>query len=81
VVSDPSFPDPIFNSGKHFLEESTRHLPDLLRWLLDSSEGREKMSEVATAGHSRAISSTARASVLVPMLEALGRLTHAEAGI
>ena len=81
VVSDPSFPEPIFNSGQHFLEESTRHLPDLLRWLLDSSDGRERMREVAAAGHSRAISSTARASVLVPMLEALGGLMHAEAGI
>jgi glycosyltransferase involved in cell wall biosynthesis len=71
VVSDPCFPDPFFISGTHFLEEATRHLPELLHWLLGTPDGRSKMNEIAAAGHRRAISHEARAAMLAPMLTAL----------
>jgi hypothetical protein len=71
VVSDPSFADPVFASGEHFLEEATRHLPELLRWLLGTREGQTKMSEIAAAGYQRAASPAARAAMLLPMLRAL----------
>jgi hypothetical protein len=71
VVSDPCFPDPTFASGVHFLEESTRHLPELLRWLLGAPDGQRKMNEVAASGYRRAASDQARAAMLVPMLTAL----------
>ena len=79
VVSDPSFSDPVFVSGTHFLEESARHLPDLLHWLLDTPDGRVKMEEIAAAGHRQATSSAARAAMLAPMLTELDELSNQEA--
>jgi hypothetical protein len=74
VISDPSLPDPVFTSDSHFLEENTRHLPDLLHWLLGTPEGQSRMAEVAAAGYERARSPAARAAMLVPMLNSLGDL-------
>jgi hypothetical protein len=71
VVSDPCFPDPVFVSGAHYLEEATRHLPELLVWLLGTQDGQSKMNETAAAGYQRAASSAARAAMLTPMLTAL----------
>jgi hypothetical protein len=71
VVSDPCFADPVFVSGEHYLDEATRHLPELLDWLLGASDGQSKMSEIAAAGYRRAISPMARAAMLAPMLTAL----------
>ena len=71
VVSDPSFPDPVFIPGIHFLEEPTRHLAELIDWLLGTQDGRAMMTNVAAAGHRRARSMAARAVALKPMLTAL----------
>jgi hypothetical protein len=65
VVSDPCFSDPFFVSGTHFLEEATRHLPELLHSLLGTPDGQSKMNEIARAGHCRAISHEARSAMLV----------------
>ena len=74
VVSDPSLPDPVFGPNEHFLEENVRHLPELLRWLLDTNAGRIRMDKVADAGHRRARSSGAQTAMLLPMLNALNAL-------
>ena len=71
MVSDPSLPDPVFSAGRYFLEENSRHLPELIRWLLGTVEGRAKMDEVAAAGYDHARSPAARAAMLVPMLNSL----------
>jgi hypothetical protein len=71
VVSDPSLAGPVFKSGEHFLEDNLRHLPELLKWLLGTSAGQAKMSDIARAGHKRALSTGARAAMLIPMLNAL----------
>jgi hypothetical protein len=70
VVSDPGLPGPVFAPGSHYIEEAVRHLPDLLRWLLGTIEGRVKMNEVAAAGHSQAAGAAATA-MLLPMLHSL----------
>jgi hypothetical protein len=81
VVSDPCFPDPFFISGTHFLEEATRHLPELLHWLLGTPDGQSKMNEIAAAGHCRAISHEARTAMLAPMLTALHEVAGGAARI
>jgi hypothetical protein len=70
VVSDPSLPNPLFTPGEHLLEESPRHMAELLDWLLGNAEGLQKMEAIAKAGFKRATDSAARAALLVPMLEA-----------
>jgi SAM-dependent methyltransferase len=80
VVSDPCFPDPFFVSGVHFLEEATRHLREMLDWLLGTPEGQLKMNEIAAAGHRRAVSPEARAATLAPMLTALRGVAGGAAG-
>jgi hypothetical protein len=42
VVTEPCLPHPVFKPGIHFLEESTRHIPDLIEWLLKSKDGEAK---------------------------------------
>ena len=32
VVSDPGLPNPIFEPGVHYFEESLRNIGELLRW-------------------------------------------------
>ncbi len=71
VVSDPSLPNPIFKPNNHFLEENIRHLPELLHWLLGTSDGRMKIEHIAEAGQSRARSRAARTAMLLPMLSSL----------
>jgi hypothetical protein len=39
VVSDPCLPQDDFVPGEHYLEESRRQIPNLLRWLLESEAG------------------------------------------
>jgi hypothetical protein len=77
VVSDPGLSDPLFDSGRHFLEENVRHIPDLLRWLLGTPDGQAKMNQVGAAAHDRARSSAARAGMLLPMLKALNEISNA----
>jgi len=39
VVSEHCFPHPLFKENVHFLVESPRHMPNLLEWLIKSSDG------------------------------------------
>jgi hypothetical protein len=71
VVSDPSLPNPCFRVGEHFFEENVRHVPELLRWLLDTSEGNAKMQEASIAAYNQARSTTTRATTLLQLLSSL----------
>ena len=51
VVSEPCLPNPHFKPGVHYLEESARQIPNLLAWLLRSTEGQQKAEEVRTAAN------------------------------
>ncbi|GAB0119439.1 methyltransferase domain-containing protein [Acidisoma sp. 7E03] len=46
VVSDPCLPHPDFIAGTHYFQEQTRHIPDLLEWLLRSEDGRRAAERV-----------------------------------
>ena len=46
VVTEPCLPHPLFKPDRHFFEESGRHIPDLLEWLLHTDDGRARAEEV-----------------------------------
>lgn len=46
VVTEPCLPHPLFKPDQHFFEESGRHIPDLLEWLLHTDDGRARAEEV-----------------------------------
>ena len=48
VASEPCLPHPLFKPGIHFFEETGRHMPDLLDWLLKSEDGRRQAEKVRT---------------------------------
>ncbi|RFP00858.1 hypothetical protein BGC31_14125 [Komagataeibacter xylinus] len=49
VVSEPCLPHPVFRPNVHFLEESGRHIPNLIEWLLNTPDGQAKAEEVRLA--------------------------------
>ena len=46
VVSDPCLPHPSFVANEHYLQESARHIPDLLEWLLTTDDGAREVERV-----------------------------------
>jgi hypothetical protein len=46
VVSEPCLSHPLFRPGTHYFEETGRHIPNLLDWLLRSPEGRAEADRV-----------------------------------
>lgn len=74
VVTDPGLPTPVFESGVHYLEESPRHLPELIRWLLLTDDGRDKMTAVAQAGFEQAQTLGSMRAALTPVLVGFERL-------
>ena len=46
VVSDPCLPHPSFIANEHYLQESARHIPDLLEWLLTTEDGEREAERV-----------------------------------
>jgi hypothetical protein len=48
VVSEPCLPHPLFKRGIHFFEETGRHMPDLLDWLLKTADGQAQAEKVRT---------------------------------
>ena len=46
VVSDPCLPHPSFVANEHYLQESARHIPDLLEWLLTTEDGEREAERV-----------------------------------
>jgi hypothetical protein len=70
VVSDPGLSAPIFTRGVHYLEENLRHIGELVRWLLESEEGRDKLDRTRMAAYERASSAGSMHVALAPVLEA-----------
>jgi hypothetical protein len=50
VVSEPCDPHPIFKPGIHYLEESGRHLLNLIEWLLNTPDGAARAREIQQNG-------------------------------
>lgn len=46
VVSDPCLPHPSFIANEHYLQESTRRIPDLLEWLLTTEDGNREAERI-----------------------------------
>ncbi len=46
VVSDPCLPHPSFIANEHYLQESTRRIPDLLEWLLKTEDGNREAERI-----------------------------------
>jgi hypothetical protein len=70
VVSDPGLFNPIFDTDVHYLEASLRHIGELLGWLLETEEGREKLDQTRRAGYQRARSAGSMRVALAPVIEA-----------
>ena len=74
VVSDPGLPHPIYQPGVHFQQESTRHLGELIRWLLDTRDGRETLEATRKAGLAQARQLGSMHVALAPVLDAFQQL-------
>ena len=70
VVSDPGLSSPIFGAGVHYLEENLRHIGELMRWLLETEEGRDKLDRTRIAAYERARSVGSMHVALMPVLDA-----------
>jgi hypothetical protein len=78
VVTDPGLSAPIFTSGVHYLEENLRHLGELVRWLLETEEGRDTLDRTRMAGFRRASSVGSMNVALAPVLESFAALLQIE---
>jgi hypothetical protein len=74
VVSDPGLSNPLFEPNVHYFEENLRNIGELLRWLLESAEGRDKLDRTRRAGYERARTLGSMRVVLAPVLEAFAGL-------
>jgi hypothetical protein len=74
VVSEPGMPNPIYQSGVHFLEENIDHIGELIAWLLGTIEGRERLDRVRMAGYERACSLGSMRVTLSPVLRSFKQL-------
>jgi hypothetical protein len=70
VVSDPGLSSPIFEAGVHYLEENLRHIGELMRWLLEAPEGRDKLDRTRIAAFERARTVGSMHVALAPVLDA-----------
>jgi len=46
VVSEPCLPHPVFKPGVHYLEESGRHILNLMQWLLHDEDGQRHAQKI-----------------------------------
>ena len=74
VVSDPCLPHPIYQPGVHFQQESTRHLGELIRWLLDTKDGQETLETTRKSGSAQARQLGSMQVALAPVLDAFQQL-------
>jgi hypothetical protein len=74
VVSDPSLPNPVFEPRVHYLEENIRQIGELIRWLLETGEGRQKLDATRMAGYKQACSLGSMRVALAPVLAGFARL-------
>ena len=69
VVSDPGLPAALFTPGVHYLEENLRHIGELVRWLLETVEGRDRLDRTRRAGYERACTVGSMRVALAPVLQ------------
>jgi hypothetical protein len=50
VVSEPCDPHPLFKPGIHYLEESGRHILNVIEWLLHTPDGQARAAEIQKNG-------------------------------
>jgi hypothetical protein len=74
VVSDPNLPNPIYQPGVHFQEDSLRHLGELIRWLLSTPDGRASLDTTRRAGFAQARGLGSMPVALTPVLGAFKNL-------
>jgi len=74
VVSDPGLPNPIYQPGVHFQQESVRHLGELIRWLLGTPDGRATLDATRRAGFTQARGLGSMPVALTPVLGAFKNL-------
>ena len=74
VVSEPNLPNPIFEAGEHYLEENVRHIGELIRWLLSTGEGRQRLNETRLRGYQQARGLGSMEVALAPVLNAFRQL-------
>jgi hypothetical protein len=74
VVSEPNLPNPIFEAGEHYLEESVRHIGELIRWLLSTREGRQQLNVTRLRGYQQARSLGSMEVALAPVLDAFKQM-------
>jgi hypothetical protein len=74
VVTDPGLPHPLFQPGVHFLQESTRHLGELVRWLLATPDGRRTLDSTRHAAFAQASGLGSMPVALAPVLAAFQAL-------
>lgn len=48
VVSEPCLPHPLFRAGIHYVEETRQALPERIRWLLETPDGKEEAERIRT---------------------------------
>jgi hypothetical protein len=74
VVSEPNLPNPTFEAGEHYLEENMRHIGELIRWLLSTAEGRERLNETRLRGYQQARGFGSMEVALAPVLDAFRQM-------
>jgi hypothetical protein len=74
VVSDPGLPHPVYRPGEHFQQESTRHMAELIRWLLGTADGRQRLDTTRRAGFAQARTNGSMQAALAPVLTAFKQL-------
>jgi hypothetical protein len=77
VVTDPSLPHPIYQPNVHFLQESTRHMGELIRWLLETRDGRLTLDKTRHAAFAQASGLGSMNVAMTPVLGALKALLGA----
>jgi hypothetical protein len=74
VVSDPGLPNPIFAPNVHYFEENLRNIGELVRWMLESEEGHQKLDRTRRAGYERARTLGSMRVALAPVLQGFAAL-------
>lgn len=70
VVTEPCFPHPLFKAGVHYLEESPRHIPHLVDWLLHTPDGQARAEEVRAAAYETLTTQATARNAALTLLQA-----------
>jgi hypothetical protein len=73
VVSDPCLPHPSFVANEHYLQESTRRIPDLLEWLLTTEDGNREAERVRSNVNDMMVTSFDRHHTMAQLLRFLSQ--------